>query len=148
MSRPYSQQSDLSPARIPEADLVQLCRDDAGDAMDDAAVLVFEAARDDADSEIDAFLGERYTVPLDEVPEMVRRISVALTLYHLYARRYPGEVPKLVLDDYRRKRALLRKIADGQPTLGVQPAPGANPERAARLTSHTRVFSRDKLAGF
>lgn len=146
MARPYHIQNDLVPARLPLDELVQLTQDERGSA--EVATSVYEAARDDADSEIDGYLGERYAVPLDEVPALVRRISMTLTVCFLYSRRYPGQVPESVQAEGERTRKLLRNIADGQPSLGIQPAPSNNTQRAARLASGSPIFSRKSLAGF
>lgn len=146
MAHPYHTLAELVPARLPSSDLIQLTQDDPG--VETAKESVYELCREDADGEIDGYLGERYAVPLTEVPPMVRRLSMTLTVVYLYHRRYAGKLPEEVGMEAERARKLLRALADGRPTLGLQPAPTENTQRAARLVSNTPVFSRSSMKGF
>ena len=145
MPHPYHSLSDLVPAYLPELDLVQLTNDDGGESVDTD---VYEGQRAKADGEIDGYLGHRYTVPLSSVPELVSDLSARLTVYRLYRRRYPTDTPESVVKDYQMAVRLLRDLAKGIPTLGVQPVPSPNTERTGRVVTHSSVFSRSSLRGF
>ena len=79
----YCTQSDLL-EQISEDDMIQLTDDaDAGNVDDD----VVTRAIADADAEIDSYCGTKYDVPFSTVPVMVRKLSVDMSIYNLYARR-------------------------------------------------------------
>lgn len=142
----YHELAELTPALVDEATLVQL----TNDAVDgtDVVPAVWEYARERADALIDGYLGTRYQLPLASVPVIVRELSLSLTVYHLYARRFAGEMPTRVTEDKRAAEKTLKLLADGTVTLGVQPVMANNTERTARVSPHTKVFGRDKLTGF
>ena len=79
----YSTAEDIRKL-IPESDLIQLTDDDGVGVVDED---VLTEAIDAADREIDAYLGARYTVPLDPVPELIRNLSAQMAIWHLYGRR-------------------------------------------------------------
>jgi len=145
VAHPYHSIADLVPDYVPEADLVQLTNDAGGATVDTD---VYEGLRARADGEIDGYLGHRYTVPLSTPPALVVDLSARLTLFKLYRRRYPTDLPDSVVADQKAVMRTLEGLAKGIPTLGAQPAPTANPERIALVTKHTKVFSRDSLKGW
>lgn len=55
-------------------------------------------ALDDASSEIDGYIGSRYTLPLPTVPDVLRRICVDIALYRLMNLRALGD-----LEDARKR---------------------------------------------
>lgn len=145
MGHPYHTFEQITPAAVTELDMIQLTNDIGGEEVVSA---VWEEAREEADSQIDTYLGERYVVPLAEVPPAIRRLSIILTRYNLYGRRYPGDVPKAVEKTYDNAVKVLEGMARGKPSLGLQPAPTPNVERSARLVSTDRVFTVDSLKDF
>jgi len=80
----YSLQADLL-EQISEAKLKQLT-DDADTGSIDADVITRSIA--DADAEIDGYCGVRYTVPFTTIPTIIRKVSVDIAIYNLYARRH------------------------------------------------------------
>lgn len=145
MPHPYHTYDDLVPGYMPALDLVQLTNDDGGDTVDTD---VYEGQRAKADGEIDGYVGHRYTVPLSSTPELVRDLSARLTMYRLYRRRYQTDMPASVTEDYQAALRLLRDLAKGIPTLGVQPAPSPNTQRTGRVVTHTSVFTRRTMQGY
>jgi len=138
---PYSLQTDLL-EQISEDKLIQLTDDaDAGEI--DADVITRAIA--DADAEIDSYCGTRYELPFDPVPVMVRKLSVDIAVYNLYARR------KGVPDD-RQKRydnaiRFLRDVSLGKATLGSdEPADDTDSGPEATTVKTDRVFTRGKTS--
>jgi phage gp36-like protein len=76
-------------------------------------------AIDDADAEIDAAIGTRYPLPLDEIPTIIRRISVDLAIYALFSRRSMGGMPEVRADRRDAAAKLLYQLATGSMTLDI-----------------------------
>lgn len=142
----YHDLADLYPSRLTEAELIQLTNDETGG--ESIVEAVYEERRGDAEAEIDSYLGVLYALPLAETPPLVKRLSITMTIHALYQRRFPDGVPEGVRAAYTDAVALLRRLADGSATLGVQPRLAENSSRTAAVTSHTAVFSRRSLRGF
>jgi phage gp36-like protein len=109
----YSTASDIYES-LSQAEVVELS-DDAGAGTIDTSVV--ERAIADADAEIEAELGVRYSIPFSPVPALVRAASVAIATYLLYLRR-----AKTLPDERKTRRdqivALLGQIAMGTRSLG------------------------------
>ncbi len=73
-----------------------------------------------ADELIDAHLRGRYTLPLAEIPTVLRDIAITLVRYRLYTRRPEGAVPDTVKDDHKEARRQLEGLRDNKLTLGLQ----------------------------
>lgn len=136
----YHTLSDLTAGYITQQELVELTNDDRGDTVVEA---VWAGRVEVVDAEIDGFLGTRYSLPLVTVPVLIKKLSAQMTVEALFARRFPGELPETIKRMGDQSRALLDKIEKGRVTLGIQPAPAANSERAAQIVAHKPVFSRD-----
>lgn len=100
-----------------ETDLIELT-DDAG-TLGEVNEDVTNDAIARADSEIDAALAVRYTLPLDPVPAILSRLSVDMTMYHLYARKRDTEIPEFIQARYRDCQKLLDQIKTGGISLGA-----------------------------
>lgn len=144
----YHAIADLYPSRLSEVQLIQLTNDEAGG--DEIVEAVWSEKASEADAEIDGYLGARYALPLVTVPALVKRLSLTITIYLLYRRRYGADedFPAMVRRDYEDAVKMLNRISDGTITLGVQPAAPVNSERAAKLESHDRIFSRTTLESY
>jgi len=83
----YSAKADLI-KYIPEQFLIELTNDVGGAAAVDA---IIERAIEDADAEIDLYCGKKYTVPFTDAlvtsNPIIRKLSVDIAIYNLYARR-------------------------------------------------------------
>ncbi len=139
----YSTQSDLL-EQISEDKLIQLTDDlDAGTI--DADVITRAIA--DADAQIDSYCGTRYEVPLSPVPVVVRKLSVDIAIYNLYARRkgVPEDRQKRFEDAIR----FLKDVSKGIATLGAdEPADDSDSGPEATTVKTDRVFTSDKMKGF
>lgn len=127
---------------LTEEQLIGLTDDHGVGRVDDAKVVKAIA---DADAEIDGYAGERYSLPFSPVPLIVRKLSVDISIYNLYARRQGA--PEERRQRYDNSSKLLREIAAGRVTLGATPPAEANSE-TPDVSSQARVFSRDKMTGF
>jgi len=102
----------------------------------------------DADAEIDAWIGGRYKVPFNLVPDVIRKISIDIAVYNLESRR-GGDLPEVRKDRYRNAVKLLESIAKGTVTIGEQEATApAGPVDLPQFTTPEPVFTKDTLKGF
>jgi phage gp36-like protein len=141
----YSTLADVEKA-LPEDALVQLTDDENIGIVNEERVT---RAIDDADEEIDGYLGSRHTVPLEPVPGIIRKLSADIAAYNLYARRLE-EVPDTRATRYKNAVRFLEQVAKGAISLGAEDPDGTpvsdTPEFSAE--SPQRLFDRDKLEGF
>ncbi|WJV52755.1 DUF1320 domain-containing protein [Prodigiosinella aquatilis] len=115
---------------VPEATLIQLTNETVEfDAPPPVNIMVVGSCIRYADELIDAHLRGRYTLPLAEIPTVLRDIAVTLTRYRLYARRPEGSIPDLVKDDCKTALKQLEQIRDAKLTLGLQSTGTDAPER-------------------
>jgi len=139
----YSANADIL-EQLDEAILIQLTDDaDAGEV--DADVVTRAIA--DADSEIDSYCGKRYTIPFSAVPVRVRKLSVDIAIYNLYARRKGA--PEDRKTRYDNAIRFLKDVAKGLATLGEDDPDGSPAEsNAPDIDQSDRIFTRDKMKGF
>lgn len=128
---------------IPESTLVELTDDGATGSVDEA---VAAEAISQADAEIDSYCGGRYGVPLSPAPELVRKLSADIAIYHLYSRRV-AQMPEARRDRYRDAVRLLESIARGTVTLGAA-ASAADVTETNRTDGGENTFTRGSLLGF
>lgn len=126
---------------IPLEELVELTTE-SGEELD---LEMVNAAIAQADSEIEAYCGLRYLMPLSPVPPVIQGISVALALYHLYSRR--SVAPAVRRAAYEEACRQLGEIAQGRAVLTVggaelPPSDG----RATSLRSEVRQFTLEGLS--
>ena len=104
-------------------------------AVDEAAVA---RALADAGEEIDAYAATRYALPLDPPPALLTRLAADIAVYRL------ADTADVLTDERRRRyedaRALLRRIAAGEVSLG--PAARPSPRGAAWRNCSPRLFRR------
>lgn len=139
----YCSQTDLL-ERINQATLISLSNDEDSPTEVDASVVARAIA--DADAEIDGYVGTRHTVPLSPVPDLVRKMSVELAIYHLYSRRMgaPEEWRKRYEDNVR----LLRDVSAGKVSLGEDDPSSTPVAKPVTYDGQERVFNRDTLKDF
>lgn len=123
--------------------LVQLTDDKNRGVVDDEKVT---GAIADADAEIDGYCGELYEVPFATVPPIIRKISVDISIYNLYARRKGA--PDDRKDRYNNAVKFLVNVAKGLISLGVDPDPALANENTPDITSQERIFDREKMKDF
>lgn len=131
--------------QIPEKVLIQLTDDDRLGVIDETKVDEAIAA---ADAEIDAYCATRYAVPFASAPAVIRKICADMAVYHLYARK-AEKLPETRSERYKASVALLKDIARGLVSLGVDPAPAASTQAdQAAYNAGDRVFTKDTLENF
>lgn len=131
---------------IPQRDLIQLTDDTVPPVAVNQAVV--DQAIAAADTLINGYIGERYSIPFSGVPELLKTLALDLTVYRLYLRRKKGEPPEAVKAAHDNALKLLRDVQAGKLSLGVtdtgQPVPQATGV-APSITTSDRLFSRTTL---
>lgn len=99
-----------------------------------------------ASSELDTYLGVRYTVPVSPAPTVLKRYCVDVALYQLSSSAAQGltEEKRTRYEDAIR---WLTKLAKGEVTLGLPDADGVEDDPLPQITETTRLFTRTKLDG-
>jgi phage gp36-like protein len=140
---PYCTQSDIL-ERISIDELIGVT-DDAGAGIVDTSVVARAIA--DADAEIDSYAASRYSVPFATVPAMIRKISVEIAVYNLFARRRGAT--SNTKERYDAALKFLKSVANGEVTLGADaPAESADDGIEASVSVDDRIFTKDTLSGF
>jgi phage gp36-like protein len=111
---PYCTIDDIKKV-IPAAELIQLTDDSQTGEVDTDIV---NAAIANADNLINGYLRAKYSLPLSEVPDLVKEFSVTLAKHWLYSRRWP-ELPDGLKDAYKNAFSMLKDINAGKLTLGI-----------------------------
>ncbi|MEW5802690.1 MAG: DUF1320 domain-containing protein [bacterium] len=107
---------------------------------------VVERAIADADAEIDSYCAARYAnLPFALVPIMVRKISVDIAIYNLYARRKGA--PDDRRDRYQSVVRFLENVANGIAYLGAD-APDTNDDPGPRASGSEidRIFTMGRIS--
>lgn len=134
----YAEVQDLID-RYGEDEILQLTdRDDSGQVDDTVA----QTALDDAEAEVDGYLGGRYELPLESPPRILSRITTDIARYHLHDGVPPDHVNKRYEDAVK----FLQKIAEGKVSLGASTAPPS--AGAPEVSKGTRMFDDDSLRWF
>lgn len=91
---------------VTEAVLDSLTAGDDPEANLEAAIL-------QAQSDIDLYCANRTTVPLTEVPPVLKGICVDLTIYYLHSKTQSNRVPEWVQVRYENAMSKLKDISKG-----------------------------------
>lgn len=135
---------------LPEAELLRLAADNpAHGVADPEVVAVVNEAIDQADKEIDSFVGMVKSVPLAHPPLMIINVSAKLAAHNLYLRRAGTEET----EEWQRETAYIRKIllliAEGKLSLGAEDGAEAEPEDGETLVSAPkRIFTEENWERF
>ncbi len=132
----YCIQTDLLEA-ISEDELIDITDDvDAGVVDSDAVARAIA----DADAEINTYCAVQYDVPLALVPDIIRKVSVDIAIYNLYARRRGA--PEDRKQRYDNGIKLLKSVAAGTVSLGVgTPDPDDEGGPEATQSGSDRIFT-------
>lgn len=107
-----------------------------------------QAAIDDAEAEINGYLGTRYKLPLAQVPSLLKGACVDVALYLLYSRRQP-EPPEAVRTRYEDRMKFMKDVAAGKATLGISEEPDAPASTTgAEARMGKQKFTRESMEGF
>lgn len=131
--------------QMAEADLIALTDDQDLGEVDETAV---DRAIANAMTMIDGHCGDRYAVPFDPVPDLVRMYAVDLAVYNLYSRRTHVAMPEVIADRQKQALAYLRQVQKGEAGIGVTPlAAGGGDSNSALIPGNERLFTREKMRG-
>lgn len=102
-----------------------------------------DAAISRAQSIIDLYLASQVTVPLTEVPELIKGICADIAIYHLHSRTQSNNVPTWVTQKYDDGIAMLKDIASGKGTLPFVEDPEPEQDTTITIIGNDSVMSRD-----
>lgn len=132
--------------QLDEDILIQLTDDADAGSVDETVVT---RAIADADAEIDSYCGAHYEVPFSVVPTMVRKLSVDISIYNLYARR--KRAPEDRENRYKDAIRFLRDVSTGKVSLGSTEPDDSDGGPEATTKKSDRAFtigkSSDSSAG-
>lgn len=139
----YCTEADVE-NQIDEADLIGLTDDENTGAMNAERI---SRAIDDADAEINGYIGMKYSVPMLPVPALIRKFSADIAIWNLYARREGAPEDRKLR--YQNAIEFLKGVALGKFSLGEND-PDETPAAAGmpRIVSAARVFSRAEMEDF
>lgn len=139
----YATQDDLT-TRTSAAELVQLTDlSDPPAGVADADKI--QGALDDADAEINSYLGKVMDVPLTDVPRIIVNRACAIARFRLWA----DHASDRVRQDYEDAIAWLQNVAKGVIALGDNTQPAEQTTAGSpQVSSPGRTFSRDTLKDF
>lgn len=143
----YSVQADVELRVGGAARLVQLLDKD-GDGVADAALV--SACLTQANSEVDAAIQLRHSLPLASTPAILTATEASLAAYYAYQFGSDGQgMPPAVRQMAEDARAFLTDVADGRRTLAlaVKPATDLDVQQIDPDPNGDRV-SRTSLKGF
>lgn len=115
------------------------------DQLNDTAI---EQALEQADEEIDSFIGRRYVLPLPTVPGMLNKVAMTIAFYWLSDR--DQQATDLVEKRYEMALTTLREIANGRRELGlptVDTPEEGSVGKVELVQTNERLFTRDTLRG-
>ncbi|ENM6576938.1 DUF1320 domain-containing protein [Vibrio fluvialis] len=105
-------------------------------------------ALEQADDEINSFLGRRYILPLATVPGMLNKIAITIAFYWLADR--DQQATNLLEERYKMQLDTLREIGNGKRDLGL-PTLDAQEEssvgKVELVQDNERLFTRKSLGG-
>jgi phage gp36-like protein len=109
---------------------------------------VVERAIVNAMTVIDAHCGDRYAVPFDPTPSLVRMHAVDLAAYNLFSRRTHVAMPEVIAERQKQALAYLRQVQKGEASVGVPPLATTDGESGSALVpGNERIFTREKMRG-
>lgn len=136
----YITKTDIIEA-IPQDLLIQLTDDEGLGSVNDSRV---DAAIEDAEGEVNGYLSTRYSTPLSPAPAAVKKFTVDIAVYNLFARRLGAPEDKETR--YRNAIKFFENASKGLVSLG---ADAPEPENSSvDFRSGTRAFTRGKMEGF
>jgi phage gp36-like protein len=131
--------------QVAESELISLTDDEQLDAVDQT---VIDRAIANAMTLIDAHCGDRYTVPFDPVPPLVRMYAVDLAVYNLYSRRTHVPMPEVIGERQKQTLSFLRQVQKGDASIGIPLTAAVSSESSSALIpGNERLFSRKNMRG-
>lgn len=144
----YCSLDDIKKLRISEKRLLALTDDDNLGVVNEEKV---NGIINGANEVIDGFLREKYSLPLDPVPGIVKEIALDICAYKLYALRPEFEMPKTVVDVYQAQMKILEQIQKDVIRLGsgaIGTPATETPSDGLLVSSGAAIFSDQVLDKF
>lgn len=113
---PYCTLEDIKKA-IPEENLIQTTDDEGFGVVNVERV---DEAINSADQLIDGYLRGRYTLPLNPIPGLIKKLSIDLAIFYVYSRRFELEMPQTMTDRFKNAVKILEQIQKGLIKLGIE----------------------------
>lgn len=107
-----------------------------------------DQALEQADEEIDSFLGRRFVLPLETIPGILNKLAIVIAFYWLGDR--DNQVTELLEKRYNAAITTLKEIASGKRELGLPTieAPAESSVGKVELVQdNERLFTRTSLKG-
>lgn len=138
----YSTNEDLL-NQMSFEELARLSGDDTGAAVDEDRI---DEARRNADALTDTFLNGRYTLPFESVPEIIRTISIELTVYFLNEYKFRDSmISPAVIAIKDNSLKLLSLIQNGDLKIATT---GTNPPEIITNKSNNKIFKGNRTDVF
>ncbi|WP_432772564.1 gp436 family protein [Vibrio parahaemolyticus] len=105
-------------------------------------------ALDQANEEIDSFLGRRYVLPLPTVPGILNKIAIIIAFYWLADR--DQQATNLLEERYKMQLETLREISNGKRELGlptIEAPQESSVGKVELVQDNERQFTRKSLKG-
>lgn len=105
-------------------------------------------ALDQADEEINSFLGRRYVLPLPTVPGMLNKVAITIAFYWLADR--DQQATNLLEERYKMQLETLREISNGKRELGlptIEAPTESSVGKVELIQENERQFTRNSLRG-
>ncbi|KAF0145108.1 MAG: mu-like prophage Flumu protein gp36 [Nitrospirae bacterium] len=144
---PYCALADIID-QVPEQKVIELTDDENTGQVNTSRV---DKAIATAGSIIDGYLRGRYTLPLSTVPELIKTISIDISVFKLYERRREMDMPESLTNRYKNAVKLLEQIQKGLISLGIEAeasAAGSAGSYKTNKTADDREFTKEKLKTF
>ena len=126
---------------ISEAELIQLTDDNDTGTINESIV---NSAISYAETTINGYISSRYTLPLSEIPELIKTFAVDLSIYRLHSRRFISDMPESLEIRYKNIIKELEKIQKGTINLNIN-----EPDNTAKISDNDEFFcnktSTDRL---
>ena len=134
--------------RLSEDVLIRLTDDNDTGTVDEKKI---NETIEEAAGEIDAYCQSRYTLPFNPVPKVIKKLTVDITVFALFARRglnADNNEDQVIIQQRKDAIKFLENIARGLVTIGPAPEQTQAPESGVSIVSPGRIFSRDKMRDF
>lgn len=145
----YSTKSDFL-GRFTDSELIQLTSDTAATTGDAEVDTKFTAARDEADAEIDSYVGRRYVTPVSPAPARLKNLSIIITRKNLWSRRSRdlGAINETAREEYDDAISFLKDVAAGKAVLDGATTLTQNPQTSGgSVKAADRTFTPDSMSG-
>lgn len=110
-----------------------------------AALALINSKLLDAESIVNGYLTNRYTIPLPNVPRLILVCTADIARYQLY----DDMATEMITDRYKAAIKMLESVSKGVLNLGADVNNvAAVPKAGAKIVKNARVFNADKLSDY